>query len=895
MDNQEFIKGQLWISEYEPNLGLGKITNVEFRMVEINFINSKMLRKYAIKTAPLKRMFFKIGDKIKTISNKEHIIDNIQEKNGLITYFAKEISILENEISEGLNFDLIEEKLLSGIVSDNNVFNLRYEILKFQEKILKSNLKGFLGSRTQLIPHQIYISQEVASRDNPRVMLADEAGLGKTIEAGMIIHNMLVNEKISRVLILTPQSLVNQWFVEMARKFNLSFNILDEDHQKDLDGEENPFDEYQLVISNVEFLAESEMHKEFLLECDWDLLVVDEAHRLEVSDEFDEPSEQYELVEELSFISKSLLLLTATPEQKGKETYFANLRLLEPEKFYSFEKFKKEELLYGKISNIISNLQKKEPLDEEQKKLLAIYLQSEKITDDTEKLINDLKDRHGTGRVLFRNTRKVMSNFPKRKIFTYPLTQEPKSDPKIQIIVDLLKKYENEKFLLICESKEKVLQIEKILKENLGIKTALFHEGLELMARDRNAAYFREENGATILLASEVGSEGRNFQFAHHLILFDLPFNAELIEQRIGRLDRIGQTEDINIHIPYLENTKEEIIFKFFHEGIGIFEEYVTGAANIFFNFEKKVLNTKLEDSTQVIKEVKEYKKKIKEEVENGRDLLLDLNSFNPKIAEKIITDIEENEQSIDLEEIMNKIFEHFGVDYELTDDYIYIIKPSDNMLIDHFPHLANDGATITYDRKIALEREDYKFITPDHPMVSSSIDLLLTDEACNTAFGALKNTTYTDIVLEIVFILECVAPKKLQINKFLPPTPFRMVIDKNLEIRDFSFEYFGQNLLDVNSNNFLNKANVSPDLIKNMINTAKNILSEKLQNKITNGKEKMRSELNYEITRIEYLKTINPLISKAEVDFAKGKLAFIENSLSNANLRVDSIRMVAV
>lgn len=895
MNNQEFVKGQLWISEYEPNLGLGRIIDIEFRAFEINFINSKIHRKYALKNAPLKRLIFKIGDKIKTESRKEYIIDNLVEKNGLITYFSKETKILESEITEGLNFDLVEEKLLSGVVCENGVFNLRYEILKFQEKLLSSNLKGFLGSRTQLIPHQIYISNEVASRDNPRVMLADEPGLGKTIEAGMIIHNLLVNEKISRVLILTPQSLVNQWFVEMARKFNLAFNILDEDHQKELSEDENPFDEYQLVISNVEFLANSELHKEFLLECDWDLLVVDEAHRLEVSDEFDEPSNQYELVEELSFISKSLLLLTATPEQKGKETYFANLKLLEPEKFYSFEKFKKEELLYGEISNIISTLQKKDSLSETQKKLLSIYLQTENITEDTEKLINDLKDRHGTGRVLFRNTRKVMSNFPKRKIFTYPLSKETKQDPKIEVILKLLKKYDQEKFLLICESKEKVLQIEKVLKESRGIKTALFHEDLELMARDRNAAYFREENGATILLASEVGSEGRNFQFAHHLILFDLPFNAELVEQRIGRLDRIGQTKDINIHIPYLEKTQEEIIFKIFHEGIGIFESYISGVSNIFFKFAKKILSTKMTDLSEVIEEIKAYKTKITNEFENGKDLLLDLNSFDQKTANKLILDIQESEKSTQLEEIMNKIFEHFGIDYEEINDDVYVIKPSDNMLIDHFPHLANDGSTITYNRTIALEREDYKFITPDHPMVTASIDLLLTDETSNTAFGLIKNSNYNDVLLEIIFILECVAPKKLQITKFLPPVPFRVVVNKNLELKDFSFEYFEQNLVDVNSNSFLSKTDVSIDLIKSMITTAKNSLSSDVENKIIEAKEKMRSELLYEISRIEYLKTVNPIISKAEVEFAKKKLAFIENSLSNSNLRVDSIRMISM
>ena len=115
-------------------------------------------------------------------------------------------------------------------------------------------------------------------------------------------------------------------------------------------------------------------------------------------------------------------------------------------------------------------------------------------------------------------------------------------------------------------------EISEKLQEIINVNCAHFHEGMTLLQRDRSAAYFSEDEGARILICSEIGSEGRNFQFAHHLVLFDLPDDPELLEQRIGRLDRIGQTETINIHVPYKKGSRGEFLARWYHEGLGAFE-----------------------------------------------------------------------------------------------------------------------------------------------------------------------------------------------------------------------------------------------------------------------------------------------------------------------------------
>ena len=175
------------------------------------------------------------------------------------------------------------------------------------------------------------------------------------------------------------------------------------------------------------------------------------------------------------------------------------------------------------------------------------------------RLTAELLDEFGTGRVMFRNTRSALSGFPERKPLLVPLERGGKTAreaSKVRWLVALLKKLKEAKVLLICRTRAFAEEVSERLLREVNVSSALFHEGLTLIQRDRHAAFFAEPEGARILICSEIGSEGRNFQFAHHLVLFDLPADPELLEQRIGRLDRIGQTAAIRIHVPYLPGTR---------------------------------------------------------------------------------------------------------------------------------------------------------------------------------------------------------------------------------------------------------------------------------------------------------------------------------------------------
>ena len=187
--------------------------------------------------------------------------------------------------------------------------------------------------------------------------------------------------------------------------------------------------------------------------------------------------------------------------------------------------------------------------------------------------------------------------------------------------------------LVICAKADTALQLEQVLREREAIRAAVFHEGLSIIERDRAAAYFAsEEEGAQVLLCSEIGSEGRNFQFASQLVMFDLPFNPDLLEQRIGRLDRIGQMHDIQIMVPYLEHTAQAVLGRWFHEGLDAFEHTCPTGRTIYDSCYEQLIGylaapTEQEGFDEFIHGCRQQHDQLKAQLEQGRDRLLEMHS----------------------------------------------------------------------------------------------------------------------------------------------------------------------------------------------------------------------------------------------------------------------------
>ncbi|MCF6250539.1 MAG: RNA polymerase-associated protein RapA [Methylococcaceae bacterium] len=920
----DFIPGQRWISNTESELGLGLILDVAVNRVSVLYLATGDKRVYAKDNAPLTRALFSVNDIIESIDNIKLTVKEVIEKEGLIIYVGIDDSgeqcILEEmDLNHHIQFNKPQDRLFTGQIDPTAWFLLRYETWRRQQQHQQSAVKGLQGARASLIAHQLYIADEAASRVEPRIMLADEVGLGKTIEAGLILQHRLTHGLSQRQLIIVPESLLHQWLVEMIRRFNLRFSIIDEERCLAI-SELNPFLTEQLVMCSQGFFSAYPERQLQAVEAGWDIVVVDEAHHLEWNEH--SPSADYLFVEQLATTTPGLILLTATPEQLGKQSHFARLRLLDPDRFYQFEQFLAEEALFEPVAHAASLLISGDVITEKERQSLTVLLKQDNVkallddVNDTDKsskaraeLIDLLLDHHGTGRILFRNSRQTVQGFPDRESYGYPLRESALStqledSPYFSWLLNKLSELNliGEKALLICQQAETVIQLEQALKNQKGIFSAVFHEGMSIVERDRAAAYFSdEESTVPLLICSEIGSEGRNFQFVHHLILFDLPDNPDLLQQRIGRLDRIGQKHVIQIHIPYVLNTPQHVLYRWYDEGFNAFQHNCSAASQVASrladDLSKALVNDNQLEIDGFIVKTQRLNKELELEMHNGRDQLLELNSCRQQQAEELIAQLDAIERDNSLWPYMEAIFDCYGVDVEYHSTDCHILKPSENLRISYFPMVSEDGVTVTINRDIALAREDMQFITQEHPMVISAMDLVLSSETGNAALSVIKHPELNagQFLLEMLFIVECSAPAELKIGRFLPHTPIRVLIGQNKQ--DMSELISHQSLFETgdkfDKDQIINFLNSQRSHIHDIIKEAEAVAGAKMQGLIAESNAQMLATLTAEIKRLVRLKKINPSIKDQEIDQLKQIAMLSHENINQAQLRLDAVRFI--
>ena len=924
-----FAVGQRYLSTTELELGLGIITQVDHRMIEIYFPAAEERRTYATNNAPLSRITFKAGDSFEDREGNHFKVIDTVENNGVLIYLVldaegNEKPLQELEVNDQVTLNAPWERLAAGNLDGSQWFHLRYRSLIERERLEQAPYYGLMGPRISLTPHQFFIANNVANRPAPRVLLADEVGLGKTIEAGLIIHQQLMNGRANRVLISVPDTLVHQWLVEMLRKFNLHFSVYNEERAL----EENAFEQNQLIlISNK--LWNNEQILENALAADWDLLVVDEAHHLHWTPE--EASPEYLHIQQLADKAAGLLLLTATPEQLGVEGHFARLHLLDPQRFDNLEQFIQQEDSYYAVSSAINELidasevsqasldQIKQMSDDSILANLVDTFANDQSESNKQSLINHLIDHHGTGRVLFRNTRSAIKGFPQRILedqalplpehySKYKLTPEADhdaaewldSDPRIEYLTNLYRSLKD-KLLIICRHAETALALEEHLRLREGLKTTAFHEGMSIIEQDRSAAYFSDmEDGAQLLICSEIGSEGRNFQFAHHIVMFDLPNHPDLLEQRIGRLDRIGQTEDIKIHVPFFENSVQQLYKRWYDEGLSAFSQScATGEALI------QQFNTQLEECVKsldsaaidtLVADTAKQNAELKAKIEQGRDRLLELNSCQPEKALQIRYDIEDFEFD-DPKKFMDTAFNCFGVDRERHSENTWVVQEGEQMLTDHFPMISEEAATVTYNRERALEREDFHFLTWEHPMVTGVMDLVCENHYGNAAFSLIKDPRLPagTLYVETLHTPVVQATKASQCYRFMPKSVIRHVIshDKRDYTAYLTDEHIHQHRQKISKAIRHEVIKSQKELIETVFKLAEKQGQSKLKGLVDEATQNATQQLDQEIQRLEALKQFNPNIRQAEIDMLKDQKQLCLDAIASAQIKLEAIRVI--
>ncbi len=958
MPANELRPGQRWVSDTEPELGLGTLLRSEGRTLSLLFPASGERRTYALDNNPLTRVHYAAGDPVQDLEGRQLWIVSSEQSEGLITYRVRDEQGRQEALPEGglssfLQFSRPQERLFAGQLDRPQWFDLRLETLRQRQRLEQSPVLGLGGARTALLPHQLYIAHEVSRRPVPRVLLADEVGLGKTIEACLILHRQLLTGRVSRAMIIVPPALLNQWLVELLRRFNLHFSLFDEERCQAIensDQSDNPFLAEQLVLTSLELFTGGSGRLAQALQAGWDLLIVDEAHHLEWNET--EASEPYRIVETLARRIPGVLLLTATPEQLGQSGHFARLRLLDPDRFHSLEAFIAEETRFQPVAEAVERLLSGDNLQAGSLETLADTLDEPeavhlltRLADAGEpaprrqaarqQLIDMLLDRHGTGRILFRNTRNRIEGFPGRELHPHPLTlpdeyrialDDPtlelalrltpeaidrgsaaspwwQIDPRVEWLAATLKRLQGDKVLLIGAHADTALELEQALRIRYGIHAALFHERMSILERDRAAAWFADpEDGCQILLCSEIGSEGRNFQFAHHLVLFDLPLDPDLLEQRIGRLDRIGQGELIRIHTPYFEDSAQEVLLHWYDQGLNAFRTTCPAGHTLYRRLQPALVQQLEEPGSDaaafqdLLAITRQLHHEITETMRRGRDHLLEINSCREPEASRLQTQIEELERTQPLAGYLEQLLTSYGVETEYHSAGSQILRPGPRMLHDAFPGLPEDGMTCTFDRHIALSHEDRQFLTWEHPLVRDGMAMICDGREGSSGACGLRHPQVESgsLLLELLFVIECPAPRRLQVGRFLPPTLIRLLLDPRGSERsgELSHATLVASRLDLDQPTAGRVVAALRPAIQGLLERGEAIAEQQRPALIDAALEEMASHYSLELARLHALQRVNPNVRQDEIEAMKRQAAELEGHLKQARLRLDAVQL---
>ncbi|MFS1517947.1 DEAD/DEAH box helicase [Bacillus sp. SCS-151] len=464
------------------------------------------------------------------------------------------------------------------------------------------------------LPHQLDVAKQVVEKMNGKAILADEVGLGKTIEAGLILKEYMIRGLVKKVLILVPASLVTQWCKELNEKF-----FIPAIQQK----KSYVWEQCDVVVSSID-TAKRNPHREIIFEQSYDLIIIDEAHKLK-----NNKTKNYEFVQHLK--KKFCLLLTATPIQNKIEEIFNLVSLLKPGHLGNQEYF--EQAFSAKNRTVENDKYLKELVN---KVMLRNrrgdtgiewpkrHVQTVPIdfTNEEQELYDSINNIR-TNSHLYINSQFSIITLQReacssREAVFYTLKnmlnkkdEEGKPIQPPLFIEELLKKVEgvtqnskaiqaleliksiNNKVIIFTEYRATQLYLQWFLQQH-GISSVPFRGGFKRGKKDWMQQLFK--NHAQVLIATEAGGEGINLQFCNHIINFDLPWNPMRLEQRIGRVHRLGQENDVFIYNFAIKHTVEEHMLKLLYEKIHLFERVVGELDEILTRLDIKNLEDQLQD-----------------------------------------------------------------------------------------------------------------------------------------------------------------------------------------------------------------------------------------------------------------------------------------------------------
>ncbi len=1108
-----FFIGNLVIHKNNPGLGIGRISDVfeEFPNKKLKYKPNFQINKYLVEFQAfhekiifkndILHFIFDIGKKIRYSNGIGTILSYTLDKpNGIVSYeilssSGTKLHIEETQIISEYQSPI--EEYLKRNVDSQDQFLLRFWAYQASDLYESNMLKIITNSRLSLLPHQISVAHSLLELGYARYILADEVGLGKTIEAGIYIKEMIARNLASRILIITPASITGQWEFEMKNKFNLNFTRLTSAILKKLKINYNSGNlqnkksakEYSLLTVSLQFARLNQCYS-ILTQMEWDIVIFDEAHHLrryltnQKTGQY-RTTLAYELAEKLSEKSKSLLLLTATPIQLHSFDLFSLIQLLNPYEFTDYESFEIERKKIPLLNLLVKNLKNFTRINTYERKALKFQIPAFNINIDEdeldrtlrfphrrEELIQRLENQHFLSKFIIRNRRRIV--FPDNPVRRIPrvieveltkgeleiynrihlylakiysqnyesgpaglgfvmvilqklltssvpailksmkkrivyleenqdvllklqddfrdsqefsdedssldyawgleelnledriivrnrqrkmipkketnlnikthihilkefvkdlesLQYDSKAENLIKIVQEIMNESPKEKIIIFTQFKATLFYLTRLLEEK-GYKVFQFHGDFNEKQKNQSVSSFKNPQEGSILLSTEIGGEGRNFQFCHIIVNYDLPWNPMRLEQRIGRLDRFGQKKNVLIYNFFIRDTVESSIVTAILERIKLFEESIGALEPILGKLERQITNLVLKDDEiprkfRIDETISKTTDKIHEIYDKLEDLILDKRSFqydyisddinNPNLLSgiDIFTFINRFSNYIKNNQIIQNQFKYLPIEISienhprakgvwnilLSEEYRRIIR------------VENNKYQGVFNIDLAKDQEEFDFYALGHPLIMNLIDWCKKDNFGGSASQIFINikkfvSYFMDpyslrLKAEEVPIVQKLLRNETGLNLFLFEIKFLGIIIEKIVIPVFITDEFD---LLPSLTNFISRPHNFNEILSEYQNqdtkTQDYNLSEKILRKCydisiksTKNWIKKRTEELTSLNRVSYFQHRERTIKSAEQrkKFSDVQLKMTEQKLRAKKLKLPTKRQI--
>jgi superfamily II DNA or RNA helicase len=853
---------------------------------------------------------------------------------GRVLVHAEELELLPSDPAE---------RLAAGEVGRGVPYTLRLQALFLRHAYRYDPLSGLSNARIEPALHQVYLAHLVAQKLQPRMILADEVGLGKTIEAGLVIKELRARGLIERVLIVVPASLQLQWQQELRSKFNEDFEVIDGAAIKFLgrDGT-NPWTKRPNVICSLP-LAANPNRVEKIVEAEWDMVVFDEAHRVRrwlQSKNKIKTTQAYRLADELKELANGFLLLTATPMQLHPYELYSLIELVEPGLYPAFEVYEGRRRDLPRLNDLMRALKSWGAMSMEERTSIvrrhASLIRELGVGEDdsvsavddhelSEALMDGLVKRHPLAGVLVRNRKAEVGGFTRREAQRYLVTlsaeesqvysdvtdyiryiynrargarnmtagfvmvtyqkmltssshairqslrrraeklraeltaqqearekvgttrleelrdaEEPSSalqeidstvvdeegiEWEIQAIDELVERlgkvrdskaaellkvlrvifdrYQDEKVLVFTQFIETQEFLAGVLEQQ-GFNVTVFNGRMKLEEKEASVGRFRRD--AQILISTEAGGEGRNFQFCHVMVNYDLPWNPMKVEQRIGRLDRIGQKKPVFVYNLACGGTIEERVLQVLDDRIGLFEESVGSLDPILGEVERDIEQLVMAQVEQFDEAFEQYEVQLEQRVREAReqervlaDFVLDRASLRRDVADQLLGRAA-LARFPDLQRFVAEALDFFGGHLSEHEEGGHVISLSPQLAT----RLRRRESVVrgVFDWSLALKLEELDFFAFGHELIDRIVDLPMHVEPVVTGARRLDGDPpglWVEVIYEIS--VEGVKPWG---------TMHRHLVNEGLEVRSNQLDSLpqsGESLDDFGSPDWVPKA----------------------------------------------------------------------------------------